>query len=64
MQSMVCLSHSYTAAMGLILPVSLQVAWVPGSFELPVVAKSMARSGKYDAIVAIGTVVSSRPSVD
>jgi hypothetical protein len=34
------------------------VAWVPGSFELPVVAKAMAKSGKYDAVVAIGVVVS------
>lgn len=38
------------------LPIA-QVAWVPGSFELPVVAKAMARSGKYDAIIAIGAVV-------
>lgn len=35
-----------------------QVAWVPGSFELPVVAGSMARSGQYDAVVCIGAVVS------
>lgn len=40
--------------------VSTQVAWVPGAFELPVVAKSMAKSGKYDAVVCIGTVVSMR----
>lgn len=38
----------------------LQVAWVPGSFELPVVAKAMAMSGKYDAVVCIGVVVSDR----
>ena len=37
-----------------------QVAWVPGSFELPVVAKAMAKSGKFDAVVAIGAVVRSR----
>jgi 6,7-dimethyl-8-ribityllumazine synthase len=36
---------------------ALQVVWVPGSFELPVVAKSMAKSGAYDAVVAIGVVV-------
>ena len=30
---------------------------MPGSFELPVVAKAMAKSGRYDAVVAIGTVV-------
>jgi hypothetical protein len=37
-----------------------QVCWVPGSFELPVVAKAMAKSGKFDAVVAIGVVVSPR----
>ena len=35
----------------------VQVAWVPGSFELPLVASSMAKTGKYDAIVCIGAVV-------
>ncbi|PSC71225.1 6,7-dimethyl-8-ribityllumazine synthase [Micractinium conductrix] len=35
----------------------VDVAWVPGSFELPVVAKAMAKGGKYDAVVAIGVVV-------
>lgn len=35
----------------------VDVAWVPGSFELPVVAKAMAKSGKYDAVIAIGVVV-------
>ncbi|KAG2501070.1 hypothetical protein HYH03_000889 [Edaphochlamys debaryana] len=36
---------------------SVDVAWVPGSFELPVVAKSMARSGKYAAVVCIGAII-------
>ena len=31
---------------------------MPGSFELPIMAKAMAKSGKYDGVVAIGTVVS------
>lgn len=35
----------------------IDIVWVPGSFELPVVAKSMAKSGAYDAVVAIGVVV-------
>lgn len=35
----------------------VDVAWVPGCFELPVVAKAMAKSGKYDAVVCIGVVV-------
>lgn len=41
-----------------LLNTHVQVAWVPGSFELPVVAKAMAKSGKYDAVVCIGVVVS------
>jgi 6,7-dimethyl-8-ribityllumazine synthase len=36
---------------------SPQVCWVPGSFELPVVAKAMAKSGKFDAVICIGVVV-------
>ncbi len=35
----------------------ITVAWVPGAFELPLVAKKMAESGKYDAIIALGTVI-------
>ena len=33
------------------------VAWVPGAFEIPVVAKTMADSGKYDAVIALGAVI-------
>ncbi|MBQ1808851.1 MAG: 6,7-dimethyl-8-ribityllumazine synthase, partial [Selenomonas sp.] len=33
------------------------VAWVPGAFEIPVVAKKMAESGKYDAVIALGAVI-------
>jgi 6,7-dimethyl-8-ribityllumazine synthase len=33
------------------------VFWVPGSFELPVVALKLARSGRYDAVVCLGAVV-------
>ncbi|MCX7598498.1 MAG: 6,7-dimethyl-8-ribityllumazine synthase [Armatimonadetes bacterium] len=35
----------------------ISVAVVPGSFELPVVAKKMAESGKYDAVIALGAVI-------
>eukprot|EP00890_Picochlorum_soloecismus_P002092 jgi/Picsp_1/2884/NSC_01109-R1_-dimethyl-8-ribityllumazine synthase precursor len=35
----------------------VDVVWVPGSFELPVVAKSLAKSAAYDGVVAIGVVV-------
>jgi len=36
---------------------SVDVAWVPGSFEVPIVAKRMAASGKYDAVICLGAVV-------
>lgn len=33
------------------------LAWVPGAFEIPLVAKKMAESGKYDAVVCLGAVI-------
>lgn len=36
---------------------SVDVAWVPGAFELPLVAKKMANSGRYDAVIALGSVI-------
>jgi 6,7-dimethyl-8-ribityllumazine synthase len=33
------------------------VAWVPGAFEIPIAAKKLVESGKYDAIIALGTVI-------
>lgn len=35
----------------------VEVAWVPGAFEIPLVAKKMAQSGKYDAVITLGTVI-------
>ncbi len=35
----------------------MEVAWVPGSFEIPYAASRMAKSGKYDAIICLGTVI-------
>jgi len=35
----------------------ISVAWVPGAYEIPLVAKKMAASGKYDAVVTLGTVI-------
>jgi len=35
----------------------ISVAWVPGSFELPVVAKAMAKTGRYDSIICLGAVI-------
>lgn len=36
---------------------SITVAWVPGSFEIPLAAKKMAQSSKYDAIICLGAVI-------
>ena len=36
---------------------SIDVIWVPGAWEIPLVAKEAALSGKYDAIIAIGAVI-------
>lgn len=35
----------------------ISVAWVPGAFEIPLIAKKMARSGKYDAVICLGAVI-------
>ncbi|MEG1931235.1 MAG: 6,7-dimethyl-8-ribityllumazine synthase [Anaerovorax sp.] len=35
----------------------ISVAWVPGAFEIPLIASKMAKSGKYDAIICLGTVI-------
>ena len=36
---------------------NIDVAWVPGAFEIPLIAKKMAASGKYDAVIALGAVI-------
>jgi 6,7-dimethyl-8-ribityllumazine synthase len=36
---------------------SVDVVWVPGSFEIPVVAREMALSGRYDSLVCLGAVI-------
>lgn len=36
---------------------NIEVSWVPGSFEIPLVAKKMAQSKKYDAIICLGAVI-------
>lgn len=35
----------------------IDLVWVPGAFELPFAAKKMAASGKYDAVICLGTVI-------
>lgn len=35
----------------------IEIAWVPGAFEIPLVAQKMAASGKYDAIMTLGAVI-------
>lgn len=36
---------------------NIDACWVPGAFEIPVVAKKMAKSGKYDAVICVGAVI-------
>lgn len=36
---------------------NIDIAWVPGSFELPVVCKRMAETSRYDGIIALGAVI-------
>ncbi len=38
-------------------PDAVELAWVPGAWEIPLVARRMAESGRYDALVAIGAVI-------
>lgn len=35
----------------------ITLAWVPGAFEIPLVAKKMAKSGKYDFVLTLGAVI-------
>lgn len=35
----------------------IDLCWVPGSFEIPVAAQKMAKSGKYDALICLGAVI-------
>lgn len=36
---------------------SIEIAWTPGSFEIPLVAQQMARLKKYDAVICLGAVI-------
>lgn len=35
----------------------METVWVPGAFEIPMLAKRMAKSGKYDAVICLGAVI-------
>ena len=35
----------------------IEIAWVPGAFEIPLIAKKMAKSKKYDVIITLGAVI-------
>ncbi len=47
-------AHDAFEALGL---VGVPVAWVPGAFEIPVVARHLASSGAFDAVVCLGAVI-------
>ena len=36
---------------------SITLAWVPGAYEIPMIAKKMAESGRYDAVICLGAVI-------
>ncbi|MDN4761019.1 6,7-dimethyl-8-ribityllumazine synthase [Clostridioides difficile] len=38
-------------------PENIEIVWVPGAFEIPLVAQKIAKSGKYDAIICLGCVI-------
>ncbi|MCX5999900.1 MAG: 6,7-dimethyl-8-ribityllumazine synthase, partial [Chloroflexi bacterium] len=35
----------------------IETAWTPGSFEIPLIAKKLAESGKYDAVLCLGAII-------
>lgn len=38
-------------------PENIDLAWVPGAFEIPLAAKKLALSGRYDAVICVGAVI-------
>ena len=40
-----------------LLEENIDIAWVPGAFEIPVTAQRLAKSGKYDAVLTLGAVI-------
>ncbi len=35
----------------------IDIAWVPGAFEIPLIAKKMAKTGRYDSVICLGAVI-------
>lgn len=35
----------------------IEISWVPGAFEIPLIAKKLAKSGRYDAVICLGAVI-------
>lgn len=42
---------------GVVIDTAVDVAYVPGTFEMPLVTRKMAESGKYDAVICLGAVI-------
>ena len=42
----------------------MDVAWVPGAYDLPIAAQALARSGRYDAVVCLGCVIKGETTHD
>lgn len=40
-----------------VLEENIDVAWVPGAYEIPLIAKKMAQTGRYDAVICLGAVI-------
>ncbi|GIU96577.1 MAG: 6,7-dimethyl-8-ribityllumazine synthase [Actinomycetota bacterium] len=40
-----------------VAPDAIDLAWVPGAFEIPLVAERLARTGDYDAVICLGAVI-------
>ena len=45
-----------------VLENDIEIAWVPGAFEIPQIAQKLARSGKYDAVICVGAVIRGQTS--
>ena len=44
-------------SIGMVLKENIVITWVPGAFEIPLIADKLAQSGKYDAVICLGAVI-------